>query len=162
MSVNRISLDITDAKKAEVSNDTAKLAASTQDFNVVASKEEVKSLPKIADGRIPFVQKSADYAVSNPEHVPTVLDVPEFQRDLKAYLAFRAMTRPLRQILEKLETSMAVAGSEAWYAALNYYKMVQLNAKMGVPGAQAIYDDLRSLFEAKSKPAPDEETEKKG
>jgi hypothetical protein len=147
MSVNRLSLDITDAQKTQVANDTNKLAASTEGFNVVISKEELKSLPRIADGRIPFVQKCADYCVSNPALKPAVLDDAEFQKDLKAYLALREMARPLRQILERLETAMAVAGSEAFYSARDYYKMVQLSARMGVPGAQAVYDDLRQLFE---------------
>ena len=153
MSANRLSLNITDAQKAAVATDTGKLAASTEGFNVVISKEELKSLPKIADGRMPFVQKAADYSVSNPEHVPAVLDVPEFQKDVKAFAALREMARPLRQILEKIENSMNVAGSEAFYAARDYYKMVQLNAKLGVPGAQAIYDDLRRLFESSASKA---------
>ena len=64
------------------------------------------------------------------------------------------MVRPLRQVLDNLENAMAVSGSEAFHAARDYYKMVQLNARLGVPGAQAIYDDLRPLFEQKPKPAP--------
>lgn len=147
MSVNRISLDITDAKKAEVSSNASRLAASTKELEVVVTKGELEGSPKIADGRIPFVQKSADYSVSDPEHRPMVLDNDEFQKDVKTFLALREMARPLRQILEGIETSMAVAGSEAYFAARDYYKQVQLNAKMGVPGAQAIYEDLRQLFE---------------
>ena len=151
MSVNRISLDVTDAKKAEVAGKTSALAASTKELEVIVTKEELDGSPKIADGRIPFVQKNADYSVSNPEHRPMVLDNDEFQKDVKTFLALREMARPLRQILEGIETAMAVAGSEAYFAARDYYKQVQLNAKMGVPGAQAIYDDLRQLFEQSGK-----------
>lgn len=154
MSVNRLSLDITDAQKEDVSKASTELTNATKGLNIVIDKEEVKSLPKVADGRIPFVQKAADYCVSNPEHLPAVADVFEFQKDLKTFLAIREMVRPLRQVLENLENSMAVSGSEAFHAARDYYKMVQLNAKLGVPGAQAIYDDLRQLFEAKPKPEP--------
>lgn len=151
MSVNRISLDITDAKKAEVSSNISKLAASTKELEVVVTKEELDSSSKIADGRISFVQKAADYSVSNPEHRPVVLDNEEFQKDVKTFLALRELARPLRQIVEGIETSMTLAGSEAYFAARDYYKQVQLNAKMGVPGAQAIYDDLRQLFEHSGK-----------
>jgi hypothetical protein len=151
MSVNRISLNITEAQKAQVATDSGKLAESTQDFNVVIPKEELDSMPKIADGRIPFVQKAAYYSTANPEHKPLVLDNDEFQTDVTAFVDLREMSRPLRQILEKLDTAMAVAGSEAFYAARDYYRQVQLNAKMGVPGAQAIYEDLRQLFEQSAK-----------
>jgi hypothetical protein len=61
MSVNRLSLDITDAQKLDVSKASTELTTATKPFNIVVDKEEVKSLPKVADGRIPFVQKAADY-----------------------------------------------------------------------------------------------------
>jgi hypothetical protein len=157
MSVNRLSLDITDAQKATVATDTNKLADSTEGFNVVIDKEELKSLSKISDGRIPFVEKVTQYIVSNPEFLPPFADVPEFQKDFKAFKDLREMSRPLRQILDKLETSMMVAGSEAYDTARNYYKTVQFQAKMGVPGAQTIYEDLRQLFEVKTTaPEPEE------
>ena len=156
MSVNRLSLDISEAQKTDFSKASADLANATENLTVVIEKEELRALPKIGDGRIPFVQKAADYCVSNPEHLPAVTNVPEFQKDLKAFLALREMVRPLRQILGNLENALAVSGSEAYEAARDYYKMVQFNAKLGVPGAQAIYDDLRQLFDIKNKSEPDE------
>lgn len=150
MAVNRLSLDITDAQKAQVTTDTNKLAGSTGGFNVVVDKEELKSLPKISDGRIPFVEKAVQYAVSNAEFLPPFADVPEFQKDFKTFMDLRELARPLKQIIDNLENSMMVSGSEAYEAARNYYKSVQFQAKMGVPGAQTIFDDLRRLFETKS------------
>lgn len=154
--INRLTLGITDAQKSGITDKTTELADLTKDFETEISKDELKSLSQIADGRLPFVEKSADYAVSDPEHLPAIVDVAEFQKDLKTYKDLRELVRPLRQILGNLETSMSVAGSEAWSAARAYYKMVQLNAKMGVPGAQAVYDDLRVLFESKTA-EPEEE-----
>ncbi len=151
MSVNRLSLEITDAQKTAVSGVTGELADKTEPFNVAISKEEMKSLPKIADGRLPFVEKCAEFCVSNPEFLPPFADVPEFQKDVKAYKDTREMARPIRIILENLENAMMVAGSEAWYAALNYYRSVQYHAKMGVPGAQTILDELRPLFEQRTR-----------
>lgn len=148
--INRLTLDITDTQKSGIASKTTELADLTKDFETEISKDELKSLSQIADGRLPFVEKSADYAVSDSEHLPAIVDVAEFQKDLKTYKDLRELVRPLRQILGNLETSMAVAGSEAWSAARAYYKMVQLNAKMGVPGAQAVYDDLKILFESKT------------
>lgn len=154
--INRLTIDVTDAVKREVADKAGEIGTLIEPFETDIAKDDLKSLSQIADGRLPFVEKSADYAVSAPEHVPAIVDVPEFQKDVKAYKDLREMVRPLRQILNILETSMAVAGSEAWAAARAYYKMVQLNAKMGVPGAQAVYDDLRVLFESKTA-EPDEE-----
>jgi hypothetical protein len=154
MSTNRLSLDITDSQKASVKKASDDLTTATQGFNVVIDKEEVKSLPKIADRRIPFVEKAVEYSVSNPEFLPPHADVPEFEKDLKTFKDIREMVRPLRQILDNLENTMYVSGSEAWQAAMNYYRSVQFHARMGTPGAQAILDDLRPLFERRSNPVP--------
>jgi len=154
--INRITIDVSATVKKDVSDKADEISVLIEPFETDISKDDLKSLSQIADGRLPFVEKSADYAVSDPEHVPAIVDVAEFQKDVKAYKDLREMVRPLRQILNILETSMAVAGSEAWAAARAYYKMVQLNAKMGVPGAQAVYDDLRVLFESKTA-EPEEE-----
>ncbi|CAN5473259.1 hypothetical protein BH10ACI1_BH10ACI1_23500 [soil metagenome] len=150
MSVNRISLDITDAQKAEVASDTSKLINSTKDFNIVVTKEEIKHLPKMADGRLPFTEKAAEYSVSNPEFLPPHADVPEFQKDLKTFKDTREIARPVRQIADNLENTMTVSGSEAYDAARDYYKTVKFHAEMGTPGAQTIYEDLKRLYEIKS------------
>jgi hypothetical protein len=157
MPVNRISITITDAQKTSVKDAVTEVANLTQNWHVPISKEELKPLPKIADGSIPFVEKVAQYAVSNPEFLPPFGDVPEFKKDFKGFMDLREIVRPLRQVVDNLENSMMVCGSEAWEFARAYYKSVQYHAKMGVPGAQAIYDDLRQRFEkSQSKPAPEE------
>jgi len=154
--VNRITLDVNDGQKQHFTEKTAELATMAEPWYIQIEKEELKSMPKIADGRLPFVEKTADFSVSNPEFLPPFANVPEFQKDLKAYKDLREIVRPLRQVLENIENSMKVAGSEAWYAALNYYKSVQYHAKMGVPGAQTVLDELRPLFEAKNKPGSED------
>ena len=146
---NRISLDITAAQKTDISAATVGLDAVTKALSIVIDKEEIKSLSKLGDIRIPFVEKVAQYAVSNPEFLPPFADVPEFTTDFKAFTDLREMMRPLRQIIDNLENSMTVSGSEAWDFARNYYKTVQFQARMGVPGAQTILDDLRILFDQK-------------
>ncbi len=152
MTNNRISLTITDAQKSDINKKTGDLTAATSSFKTVVSREELKSMSKLGDARIPFVEKIAQYAASNPEFLQPFADVAEFNQDLKVFTDIREVVRPLRQIVDNLESSMMVSGSEAYDFARNYYKAVQFQAKMGVPGAQTIYDDLRPLFE--SKPAP--------
>ena len=155
MSTNRISLNISESQKTAVETAANALKTATEPFKIVIEKEELKSLQTIADGRLPFVEKAVDYAVLNPEFLPPHADVPEFQQDLKTFKDIREMVRPLRQILDNLENTMYVTGSEAFDAARDYYKTVKFHAQMGTPGAQTIYDDLRHLFELKSTPEPE-------
>lgn len=153
MIVNRISITITDAQKTEVNDATAVLANLTENWRVPVSKEEIKSLSKISDGSIPFVEKVMQYAVSNPEFLQPNADVGEAQKDFNSFMDLREIVRPMWIVVDNVENAMYVCGNEAGQFARNYYSSVQYNAKMGVPGAQAIYDDLRVFFEkSKSKP----------
>ncbi len=146
---NKISLTISEAQKTAVEEARAKLEDAVKTFLIQITKEELKSLPKLGDGRIPFVDKASQYAVTDPEFLPPFADVPEFNTDFQAFKDVREMVRPLEQIVDGLVNSMMVSGSESYHFARNYYQTVQFNAKMGVPGAQTIYEDLKKLYEIK-------------
>jgi hypothetical protein len=45
-----------------------------------------------------------------------------------------------------VEDTIMVAGSEAYHAALAVYHNVQTAAKQDIPGAKAIYEDLKNRF----------------
>jgi hypothetical protein len=44
-----------------------------------------------------------------------------------------------------------IAGSEAYQAALLFYKAVKMAAEMDIQGAKAIYEELRKRFEGQSR-----------
>ena len=60
------------------------------------------------------------------------------------------MVRPMQQIVDNVENVKMVSGSESYHFARNYYLSVQYQAKLGVPGAQTIYEELKKLFEIKT------------
>ncbi|MCD9188627.1 MAG: hypothetical protein LUM44_19570 [Pyrinomonadaceae bacterium] len=155
--INRIAVEVSETRRREVGEKGVELNNLVKDWYIPVEKEEVKSMSKLGDNRIAFADKVAQYAVTNPEFLPPYADVEEYVRDLKAYKDLREIVRPIRQITDNLETSMKVSGSEAYEFARSYYRAVQYHAKMGVPGAQTILDDLRTLFEAKSSPETDEQ-----
>jgi hypothetical protein len=94
------------------------------------------------------MDKAVQYMNSNPEFVPAFVEVTEAENDYQAYTDLREFLRPLAQITDNIDDTAALAGSEAWQAALAYYNSVKAAAKMGVPNAKAIYDDLRPRFES--------------
>jgi hypothetical protein len=150
MTANRVSITITDAQKTNIKTATAALATATANFTTAIDKDTLNSLSTIADGRIPFVEKVAQYAVSNPEFLQPLADVGEFQTDLKAFKDLREVVLPMRIVVNNMTASMRVSGSEAWNFARNFYSSLQFHARMGVPGAQTILDELRPLFEGKT------------
>jgi len=53
-------------------------------------------------------------------------------------------------LCDNLPDTEMLSGSEAYVAALTYYNSVKQAAKMNVPSAKAIYEDLRKRFEKPS------------
>lgn len=111
------------------------------------SPEQRKQIPKMNDKTVPFVEKTLDYATSNPDFTPAYIDIPNLKIDLDAVGTLTALKRPLEQLLSTLSDSIMLSGSEAYVAGLAYYNSVKQAAKMNVPGAKDIYNDLKKRFE---------------
>lgn len=147
MNENRISIEITDAQKTDITEKINELIVLLQPIVIALDKTDKKRLAKISDDAIPFVEKVEQYAVSNPEFIPPFTSFDEFKKDFKAFTILREFVRPLMQVVSNLEDTWALTGSEADDFARLYYAMVAQGAKMGVSGAQAIYDDLKPRFD---------------
>jgi hypothetical protein len=108
--------------------------------------QERQDMLKMGDKTVAFVQKTRDYAAQNPAFVPAFVSLPDFKIDADALLGLA----PLRQQLESLaldtDSTLMVAGSDAYAEALTIYKNIKFLAENNQPGAQAAYDDLRQRF----------------
>lgn len=148
MNNNRISLSFTDEEKDRINAAIQVLVSIFAAKLIALSNADKKRLYKVSDDAIPFIEKVAQYAVSHPEFVPVYLDAGEFTKDFTAFLELRGFGRLLSPIASNMEDTAMLAGSEADDFARMYYASVAQAAKLGVPGAQAIYEDLRTRFEA--------------
>lgn len=101
---------------------------------------------KLGDGTLPFLQKSLKYANQNPQLVPNYVMVPEWSTDTLLATDLDEILQALLPVIQNITDTYQEAGVEALSAALSFYKAVKLAAANGVPGAQAIYDDLSSQF----------------
>ncbi|MBU2494672.1 MAG: hypothetical protein KJ571_18780 [Bacteroidetes bacterium] len=113
---------------------------------VALSADERKNLAKMSDKTIPFVEKTLNYAESDPEFAPAYLNVDELKIDMKAVGQLKAFFLPLEQLNANLDDTILLAGSEAYVAALAYYNSVKQAAKMNVLKAKTIYEDLSQRF----------------
>jgi hypothetical protein len=152
MSENRISLKFTDAEITQIKDAIGVLVALLAPKLIALSDEDKKRLSKISDSSIPFNEKVAQYVVSNPEFVPMFLKADDFLTDFSAFKELRGFIRLLEQVFGNMQDSSMLAGSEADDFARAYYGAVGQAAKMGVPNAQAIYDDLSERYEGQRKP----------
>ena len=154
MNENRISLSIADSEKDKIMQAVNALAVLLQPLLIALDADGRRSLAKMSDASIPFIQKVAQYVESNPEFVPAFVDVAEFKKDLQTFLDMREVLRPILQLVGNLEDTAILSGADAYDVGRAYYKTVQQGVKMNVPNANAIYEDLKSRFEVKvMKPA---------
>lgn len=150
---NRIAIQIPEADVTEINAAIETLKTKLQPYLIALTPEDRKLLPKMSDKTIPFVDKALDYAQNSPQFAPQYMNVPEMKIDLDALNTLTEFYRPLEQIISGLDDTMMLSGSEAYIAALSYYNSVKMAAKMNVPAAKPIYDDLKERFNRKSKTA---------
>jgi hypothetical protein len=107
---------------------------------------ERRQLPKMGDKTLSFVEKAFDYAKTNPELIPPYINMTAFAIDKNDATGLRALLNSARQLEEYISDTEMVAGSEAYQAALSIYNTVKLFASQDVPGARAIYEELKKFF----------------
>lgn len=118
-------------------------------FNLTG--QDRKELYKLGDKSQAFVEKSLEYASTNPTLVPTYLDLPEGRKDLKLFQDLSTILKQVSTLQRAVEDTMMVAGSEAYDAALVFYASVKGASRVNVPGSEAIFEDLQKRYIAKSK-----------
>jgi len=148
---NAISIEIPQADLDAVKTALATIQTTLTPYVLALTPEQRKTIPKMSDGTEPFVGKVMDYATSDPQFAPPYMDVPEMKKDFDAVSALLPLLRTVDQIESNLNDTTMMAGSEAYIAALSYYNSVKMAAKMNIPGAKAIYDDLKKRFENNGK-----------
>ncbi|MDR2794032.1 MAG: hypothetical protein LBB61_10300, partial [Treponema sp.] len=52
----------------------------------------------------------------------------------------------VQQLEEAVDDTEMIAGSEAYQAALVFYKSVKMAAAQDIPGAKAVYEELKTRF----------------
>ncbi|MEI7525125.1 MAG: hypothetical protein WCJ95_12385 [Mariniphaga sp.] len=115
-------------------------------YLVKLSEDDRKSLQKIDDGRKPFVQKCLELALKNNDLDPGSELLKEAAKDVDLYIFLASVESELHQLLDMVTDTKQVAGSEAYEVARFIYMKAKMNVKMGIPGSQAIVDDLCKLY----------------
>lgn len=151
---NQISTTIPAETMADIQAKLNALNASLADyllFNLTAS--ERMELTKMGDKTIAFVQKSLEYAENNPTLVPGYINVPEAKKDYQFSQELNSIWKQVSMLQRAIEDTMMVAGSEAYDAALVFYKSVKGASRVNVPGSEAVYNDLAQRFAIKPQKA---------
>ena len=107
---------------------------------------ERKELYKMGDKTLSFVEKAGEYASLNPNLRPPYLNMEEYDIDMSDARSLRGLLIKVEQLRDGIDDTMMVAGGEALQASLIFYNSSNEAARHNVPGAKAIYDDLKARF----------------
>ena len=143
---NKVSIKLTVEEQNQIGDALSVIDNILTGKLITLTPQERREYPKMSDGTVPFVRKALEYANSNSEFTPKFVDSGELEIDIEAVDTLNNVYRPLKQLIERLDDSILLSGSEAYVAALAYYNSVKLGAKMNVPGAKAIANDLKKRF----------------
>jgi hypothetical protein len=130
--------------QAQTKIDEIKLVLSS--CMVPLTSEERHEMLKMGEKTLMFVEKAHDFAHQNPTLVPAYLDMDGFDVDFKDAHGLWALVNSVRQLYENLSDTEMAAGSEAYQAALVFYNSVKIAAAQDVPGAKAVYEELKTRF----------------
>jgi hypothetical protein len=115
---------------------------------------ERQELPKMGEKTFTFVEKAYQFAQQNPSLCPSYLDMKEFGVDFEDADSLRWVQNLARQIKELIDDTAMSAGSEAYQAALVFYRAVKAAAREDIPGAKAVYGELGKRFPQGRRAAP--------
>lgn len=146
---NNVSLNIPEADKVEIKAAIQVLVVKLIPHLIALTASQRQKLPKAADKTLAFLEKIKDFMDSNPDLIPPFVDKAEYLIDLDATDELHEFFTPLNQIVSMLDDSMMLSASEAFVAGLAYYSNSKNAAKMNVPGAKEVYEELSKRFKGK-------------
>lgn len=159
---NLINLSIPAADLVDIQAALNILTSKLAPHLITLSAAERQEIPKMGDKTQAFVAKAREYAIQNPDLVPTFLDMAAFAVDMQAVELLTSLQRQLAPLADNLNDSLALSGSEAYQAALIFYRNIKMAARSGVPNAKTIEEDLSNRFPGPSpkaaSPAPSKAT----
>ena len=150
---NLVSITISDAALLKI-QEGHDLIRSNLPKLITLSPDERHALPKMGNKTVSFVNKSLEYAKQNPRVIPDFLNMEEFSKDAEAVTRLFKVITPLKKLLEELEDTAMLAGSEAYAAALVTYKALKGANDAGENGLKNICDDLAARFNGKGAKTP--------
>jgi hypothetical protein len=148
---NRISIVIPEEVLKEIRECLNKARTLMAPYAESLTPKQRQGMAKMSDGTEAFVVKALDFMLSDPQFNPPYIEVAELQKDVDAYFLLKPFDTLAKQLSDEFSDTVMMAGSEAYTTALAYYNAVKMAARMNVPGAKAIYEELRKRFEGQGK-----------
>jgi hypothetical protein len=142
---NRVSATVSPTDKTAIMTKLTEIKALLP-FLLNLTKDERIQLPKLGPASLAFDEHCAGYMATAPNLIPPFVDAAEVTKDRNLRLVLADLLREAHKLCEMLDDTLLLVGSEIWMADLSFYQTVRQAARRDVPGADAIYDDLKERF----------------
>lgn len=107
---------------------------------------ERKTLYKLGDKTLGFLQKLLIYATNTAAFVPAFIKLDDVKQDVAVAAALTPLEQYTAQLALDLNSTKMLAGSEGMDGGSPIYKNIKFLAEQNQPGAQAAYNDLSQQF----------------
>ncbi len=131
---------------ADVQKKIDEAAAALKPYVMNLTATQRHDMSKMGDKSRAFVSKAYELAGQNPAFCPSYLDVTAFGVDMTDATGLLVLENSLEQLLQAVDDTSMLAGSEAYQAALAFYCSVKEAANRNIPGAKAVYEELKARF----------------
>ncbi|WP_421920569.1 hypothetical protein [Marinifilum sp.] len=143
---NRINVEIDSVKQEAITTNLNGLKTELEPLLVALPAEQKKNMAVIGERLMIFVDQAIKSAENNPDLVPPYLKLDQVKVDAQAWKDLSNISKELEYLKSLLNDTAALSSSEAYSAMLSFYNYLKQAAKDGVPGAKAVYDDLKHHF----------------
>jgi len=145
ITINRLNTTMSEADMATVKKYFNSMY-SLMPFLIGLTTDERVSLPKINEGNKVFVADSINALANNAPMLPAYLNVADIQTDLTLYEQLDELEGIAMQLVEKIQDTRMLCGSEAYASSLAAYRLFEAAASAGLPGADTVYSALKQRF----------------
>lgn len=125
-------------------------ALATNSINLTPT--EVQGLYKMNENRQSLGLRAIQIANDNPTLVPSYLNLEEAKKDMDRYTNFFAVQAKLEAILAGVKDGRTASGSEVMLFVKGFYSALAAASEQNVPGAKALYDELKVYFDLPPQP----------
>jgi hypothetical protein len=143
---NKVKIVLTEEQKTAIAAGLKSLKDTLGPILISLTPTEKRSLLKLGDKSISFVNKCLMYAEQKPEFVPSYIDESEWKIDMQARNDLSPYNAEIQELNSLLLDTITLCGNESFRQSLTYYNSVKQAAKDNVPGAKPIYDELKQQF----------------
>lgn len=142
---NRVNITATAAQLTAVKTALQTITANLP-FLIGLTTEERIALPSIDVNNKDFAEDAINAGLNNAGLIPSYISVASMQNDMTLFNQLEGIAALVNQLLEKIDDTKLMAGSEAYTASLALYKVFGAAADAGVPGTDAIVSQLKTRF----------------